>query len=345
MLKNTKSICEKISGKTALFVPAYSARSYETGIYNLALDGNMARIMSKLITSDFKHAIVLIPDKHSGIDVITKQLTKIGINDKVEFIGCDCYGENAYETRMNADKFIAFLNGTFGTGEEYGIEVVVLEPNTLADRYHELAMGWTVQFVYWCVASVTSKGTPWFVEKFADMDERIAQTMPTECVLWSQVEALGGYSYCDRWGFYDASVFDYVTIFFPFRLTDKSYHAIEFRHAINTLPQWCKDKIKVLYTDVNDSGIFTEDVVFVKVPSQKEVYIGILKGKPIIPYLDDSDMITHINIHEFMYYDCEVIMLWNHTYSLCDNVHMIHDISLLSASLEREIKRRINNDK
>lgn len=338
-------ISEKIRGKNVLFVPVYSARSYETGVYNLASDGNMARIVSKLVTSSFKHATVLIPDKHLGLDVILKQLRKIGTTGNVDFIECDCYGENAYETRMNGNKFVRFINDMFGTGEEHGIEVVILEPNTLADSFPELAMSRTAQFVYWCVASVTSKGTPWFVEQFAEMDKRIAQRMPTECVLPSQVDALGGYSYCDRDGFYNASAFDYVTIFFPFRLSDKSYHAAEFREAINSLPRECKNKIKVLYTDVNDSGIFKEDDVFVKVPSQKEVYVGILKGKPIIPYLDNSNMITHINIHEFMYYECDIIMMWNHTYSSCDNVHMIYDISTLSESLERAIERRIKNGK
>lgn len=332
------SIEEKIKGKNVLFIPIYSARSYETGIYNLALDGNMARIVSKLVTSSFKHATVLIPDKHSGLDVVLKQLDKIGTSGNVDFIECDCYGENAFETRMNGGKFIRFINDMFGAGDEHGIEVVVLEPNTLADNFHELAMSWSAQFIYWCVASITSKGTPWFVEQFAEMDKRIAQRMPTECVLPSQVDALGGYSYCNRDGFYNASAFDYITIFFPFRLSDKSYHAAEFREVINSLPQECKNKIKVLYTDVNDSGIFKEDDVFVKVPSQKEVYIGILKGKPIIPYLDNSNMITHINIHEFMYYGCEVIMWWNTHYLFNDNVTMVDSFSELSKTLERRIK-------
>lgn len=339
-------ITAKIKCKNVLFVPIYSARSYETGIYNLALDGNMARIISKLVTSAFNHAIVLIPDKHSGLDVIHKQLGKIGTSGTVDFIECDCYGVNAYETRMNGDKFIKFISESFGGYSDVCIDVMVIEPNTLADKHEQLMLSMhnpRLEVIYWCVASVTSMGTPWFVEMFADIDKRIAQTIPTECVLRSQVEALGGHSYYNKSGFYDASAFDYVTIFFPFRLSDKSYHAVEFRDAINALPQWCKNRIKVLYTDVNDSGIFEEDDVFVKVPSQKEVYIGILKGKPIIPYLDDSNIITHINIHEFMYYDCEVIMLWNHIYSLCENVHMIDDISALSAALGIAIKRRINN--
>ena len=34
------AIRDEITNKSVLFVPIFSARSYETGIYNLALDGN-----------------------------------------------------------------------------------------------------------------------------------------------------------------------------------------------------------------------------------------------------------------------------------------------------------------
>lgn len=335
MLKN---ISESIKNKNVLFVPIYSARSYETGFYNLALDGNMARIVSKVITSKPSKAFIMIPKSNVGLGVIIGQLIKTNSFTNVEFIECDCYGQNAYETRTNADKFINFINAKFGDGNAYGVDVVVLEPNALADRYHELKLSLKTKLIYWCVASVTSKGTPWFVEQFTEVDKRIAGKMQTECVVSSQMEALEGMSYCDRAGFYNASAFDYKIIFFPFRLTDKSYHAEEFREAINALPKECRDKIRVLYTDVNDSGIFKEDDVFVKVPSQKEVYIGILKGKPIIPYLENSDIITHININEFMYYGCEVIMFWTNIYALCDNVYMIDKMEDLQKCLEWRIK-------
>lgn len=334
-------ISKTIQDKVVLFVPIFSARSYETGVYNLMLDGNMARIISKLITSSHTYAAVLVPENCTGLGIVYQQLERAGKSESVSFIKCNCYGENAYETRMNGEKFIRFLNSKFRPEGEWNhnlFDVIIVEPNTLADNLDKLTIFPYVKSVYWCVASVTSKGTPWFVEKFAEMDKRIAQKVETECVLQSQVDALGGLSYCDHNGFYDASAFDYLTIFFPFRLSDKSYHAVEFRDAINSLPQECKNRIKVLYTDVNDSGIFKEDEVFIKVPSQKEVYIGILKGKPIIPYLDNSDMITHINIHEFMYYGCEVIMLRNHNYLFHDNVTMIDSISELSKTLEWRIK-------
>ena len=65
---------------------------------------------------------------------------------------------------------------------------------------------------------------------------------------------------------------------------------------------------KVLYTDPNDSNVFKNNSMFVKVPSQKEVYTEILKARPIIPYFEDHYVLNHIGINEFRYYGCKVIM-------------------------------------
>lgn len=256
----------------------------------------------------------------------------------VNFIRCDAYGENAYATRMNGLAFADFINNRFGPDD---FDVLVLEPNTLLLSDYLFTFRFA-KIIYWCVASVTSKGTPWFTEKFVDMDKKIANMFPTECVLQTQVEALGGLSYADEKGFYDAGQFDYDTIFFPFRLTDQNYHAEDVKNAVQKLKKMCYNNFRVLYTDVNDSGRFYEDPdTFIKVPSQKEVYIGILKSKPIIPYLEDTDVLTHINIHEMIYYGCRLIMFENETYKGYDNVTFIKDIQ----ELPEELKRRIENGK
>ena len=328
------AIRDEITDKSVLFVPIFSARSYETGIYNLALDGNMARIVSMILMGRPDKATVLIPKNISNLDVISRQLKGINVN----FIRCDAYGENAYATRMNGIAFADFMNDRFGPND---FDVLILEPNTLLLSDHLLTFRFA-KIIYWCVASVTSKGTPWFTEKFVDMDKKIANMFPTECILQTQVEALGGLSYADEKGFYDASQFDYDTIFFPFRLTDKNYHAEDVKNAIKKIKKTCHNNFKVLYTDVNDSGRFYEDSdTFIKVPSQKEVYIGILKSKPIIPYLEDTNVLTHINIHEMMYYGCRLIMFENETYKGYDNVTFIKDIQ----ELPDELKRRIESGK
>ena len=328
------AIRDEITNKSALFVPIFSARSYETGIYNLALDGNMARIVSMILMGKPDKATVLIPRNISNLDVISRQLKGMNVN----FIRCDAYGENAYATRMNGLAFADFINNKFGPDD---FDVLVLEPNTLLLSDYLFTFRFA-KIIYWCVASVTSKGTPWFTEKFVDMDKKIANMFPTECVLQTQVEALGGLSYADEKGFYDACQFDYDTIFFPFRLTDQNYHAEDVKNAVQKLKKICYDNFRVLYTDVNDSGRFYEDPdTFIKVPSQKEVYIGILKSKPIIPYLEDTDVLTHINIHEMIYYGCRLIMFENETYKGYDNVTFIKDIQ----ELPEELKRRIENGK
>lgn len=329
------AIRDEITGKSVLFVPVFSARSYETGIYNLTLDGNMARIVSMILMAKPTEATILIPQNVSGLDIISRQLTSVN----VKLVKCDAYGENAHATRMNGAKFADVINSKFRPDD---FDVLVLEPNTLLDKKYLFSFELHARIIYWCVASVTSKGSPWFVEEFAESDKKIACQYMTECVLQTQVDALGGLSYADERGFYDASQFDYDTIFFPFRLTDKNYHPQEVKEAIYKLKETCYNKFKVLYTDVNDSGRFYEDPeTFVKIPSQKEVYIGILKSKPIIPYLEDTDILTHINIHEMIHYGCRIIMFENETYKGYENITFIKDIQ----ELPEELKRRIENGK
>lgn len=328
------AIRDEITNKSVLFVPIFSARSHETGIYNLALDGNMARIVSMILMGKPDKATVLVPRNISSLDVISRQLKGMNVN----FIRCDAYGENAYATRMNGLAFADFINNKFGPDD---FDILVLEPNTLLSTKYLYTFRFS-KIIYWCVASITSKGTPWFTEKFVDMDKKIANMFPTECVLQTQVEALGGLSYADEKGFYDAGQFDYDTIFFPFRLTDQNYHAEDVKKAIQKLKKICYNRFKVLYTDVNDSGRFYEDEeTFVKVSGQKEVYLEILKAKPIIPYLESSDVLTHINIHEMIHYGCRIIMFENDTYKGYDNVTFIKDIQ----ELPEELKRRIENGK
>lgn len=330
------AIRDEITGKNVLFIPMLSARSYETGLYNLLLDGNMARLVSMLKVAKPRHATILIPYNVINLDQIKAQLSNTGIH--IVFCRCSAYGDNAAATRKNGVVFEDFLETYFDYWPKF--DYVIVEPNTLAanDRFRSFFKD--SKIIYWCVASVTSKGTPWFVKDYESIDKGIAAKIPTECVLQTQVEALGGLSYADEKGFYDPSIFDYETIFFPFRLSDKNYHANEFKRAAIKAAQICSRNFKVLYTDVNDSGLFYERPdLFVKVPSQKEVYLGMLKSRPIIPYLEDVNVLTHINIHEMLYYGCRIIMLENDVYKGQEGVSFIASIS----DLQDEIIRRIES--
>ena len=328
------AIRDQIRDKSVLFVPVFSARSYETGTYNLTLDGNMARIVSMLLMGKPDKATVLIPPNVCGLGEIVRQLKEVN----VEFVKCEAYGKNAHATRMNGNRFANFINKNFNPDD---FDVLVLEPNTLLNPKYLFAFEFHAEIIYWCVASVTSKGSPWFVEEFADMDIKIANKYPTECVLQTQVDKLGGLAYVDEKGFYDPKQFDYEIIFFPFRLSDKNYHAEEVKEAICELKAITSRNFKLLYTDVNDSGLFNDDPeTFVKVPSQKEVYLGLLKSRPIIPYLEDVNVLTHINLQEMLYYGCRLIMFDNNIYKGIEGISFLGDI----LELPRELKRRIEND-
>lgn len=316
-----------IKEKKVLLVPIISMRSYETGLYNLMADGNISRIISKLACSNFEKATVLIPKNNQGLDELESLTKKVVGVDKVKFIPCDAYGENAGETRNEIYKFIKYLMGDY--------DVILIEPNLLTKHLIENNFSNISKLVYWCPVSMTTGFTPEFIKSFGEIDKFIAQHIPVAVATKSQEEYLGGNSFVDE-QFYNPKYFDYTTIFFPFRLSDPCYHAKEFEQVVMNL----RDKgynFKVLYSDPNESGIFNDNNIFVKVPPQKEVYTQILKSKPIIPYLENSNDVLHISIFEFVYYGCEIIQFKNENinYPCCTNISHISE-------LEKILEQKLN---
>jgi hypothetical protein len=299
-------ISKEIENKKVLFIPIYSMRSYKTGKYKMLNDGNMARILSKIYSSNVKSAHVLIPEQYEIEDFedLNNFVERLKIN--VTFLQVKCYGENANETRNT----LRFINDKELNLLERcnNYDVIISEPNMTTYALMESKI--KSKLIYWCVASKTSEICPWFVEEFADMDYKIAQNVKTAVLTKTQMFYLKGKSFVDT-DFYKAELFDYKTIFFPFRLSDKSYKAKIFRKIIEELKSEGINNFKVLFTDPNNSGIFEEDGTFVKVDSSKDVYLSILKSKPIIPYFEDSNNMLHISIFEFDYYGCKIIMYEN----------------------------------
>ena len=290
-------LAEKIRDKRVLFVPIYSMRNYQTGQYELEHDGNYNRVLSLLAKHTFTKADVLIPANA----VLPKKP-----ND-VDFIVSASYGKNAKATRDTENLF----DDVIALFEHNKYDIIVVEPNALTLQLiaHFRNITMLDKLVYWCVASATECGTPWFVQEYASTDKQIASTVVTACASQSQVEYLQGKSYLEE-SFYNPEVFDYQTIFFPFRLTDQNYHANEFAEIVKQLQNTPGLKpFKVLYTDVNSSGLFDNFDNFVRVSSDHDTYLQVLKGRPIIPYLENDNMLEHVSIHEFLYYNCKVIML------------------------------------
>ena len=305
-MKNDNKLIFTICDKNVLFVPVYSMRSRITGKYNLENDGNMARILSILFQDLLKSAIVLVPEENrcEGLNVIKDKCKELSFD--VEFVHTNAYGENAKQTRIEVAKFNEVLDNLDG------IDYVVSEPNylTLDLCLRKEAAEISPKIIYWCVASVTTKRKPWFVVEYAPVDIAIAEKCLTITMTKSQADELGGNSIVDSKAFYNPEIFDVKYIYFPFRLTDENYCVDIFLEAVLELLK-CEYKFVVLYSDPNSSQLFDSLLsmypnVFVKVSSEKDVYLSILKGKPIIPYLEDSDVL-HISEKEFEYYDCDVI--------------------------------------
>lgn len=316
---------EKLKNKNVLFIPIYSMRDYQTGKYNLSSDGNMARIVSKVNELECNKITILYPSNSINLDLATKPLSN---KRNINWESCIAYGKNAKQTRDDYESFIDWLKNI----EDF--DYIVCEPNYLT---FELCKKYKEKIIYWCVASITSEMCPWFVEDYIEVDKKIAQLIPTAVCTKTQVEALKGLSFIES--FYDASAFDYKTIFFPFRISDKSYMFDEFRMIIDNIYKSGLTNFKVLYTDPNESlKENLNDEVFVKVPSDKHVYLSILKSKPIIPYFEDSNNILHISIFEFMYYNCNVIMFKN------DNIHHKSFIEINSFENFEEVLRRLLNE-
>lgn len=316
---------ERIKGKRVLFIPVFSMRDRKTGVYNLENDGNYARVCSLLANAEHANAIILLPDRTTG---------KYQIPPKTTLYHVDAYKFNAHATRWETTDFLkVFINEL----DLNNFDIIVSEPNAITQLLSKY--GNNSKLIYWCVASITDTDTPWFVKEFEEIDKDIASRTPTAVASIGQVEGLKGKAYLEE-SFYDASLFDYQTIFFPFRLTDENYRAGEFANIVRKLSERTDLKpFKVLYTDINNSGIFDDNKYFVKISGDHDTYLQVLKGRPIIPYLENMDVLEHISINEFIYYHCEVIAFNCRHKKDCDNIIYVNTFTELYESLVNKLKK------
>lgn len=319
---------EIIKNKNVLMIPVYSSRSYEYGIYDMMSDGNTLKYLMKILKSEANGIDIFYPRHSKNIEQI-EYLTNKYAKCKVNWIKRE-YGKNAHETRNMGQKFYDYI---IGANKQY--DCIISEINTLAEisilSHNRLCS--KDNFIYW-VGTHNSDGTLWCDGDYTQ-NKNIAKEITTACLLKGQPDLYEGKSFYDEY-IYDPKYFDKKIIFFPFRLSDKSYHAEEFKQIINELKNEGFDNFVVLFTDVNDSHIFDKELIngFIKVPSNKFVYQAILKGKPIIPFLDNIDRNSHSNIYEFLYYNCDIIMLKNNMFG---NTTQIENIK----ELKNELKKRL----
>lgn len=297
---------EIIKDKNVLMIPVYSTRSYDSGVYDLLADGNISKFLMKVLKSEAKEIDIFYPRHSKNIDCI-ERLTDKYAKCRVSWLARE-YGLNAHETRNMGQKFYNYI---LGSGKQY--DYIISEIDTLAEIAIESKNHFcdSNNFIYWA-GSWNADGSPWYEKEHANTNQYIAKNISTACLLKGQVDLYKGKSFYDEC-IYDPQYFDKQIIFFPFRLSDKSYHAEEFKNIIHELKDEGYDNFVVLFTDVNDSHVFDKELIngFIKVPSNKFVYQAILKGKPIIPYLDDVTKNYHSNIFEFEYYGCDIIQTKN----------------------------------
>ena len=321
---------EIIKNKKVLMIPVYSARSYEVeGLYDMMVDGNASKYLMKILKSEAKEIDILYPRKSCHIYEVENIINEFA-KCEVNCIPFD-YGKNAHETRNMGQRFYDYI-----MGKQKQYDLIISEVNTLA----KLAITSNNKlcnknnFLYWA-GTHNIDGTLWCDGDYS-LSKEIAQEISTACLLPGQPELFGGKSFYDEY-IYDPYYFDKKIIFFPFRLTDKSYHAEEFLEVIHELQFEGINNFVVLYTDVNDSHLFDIEQRngFIKVPKNRFVYQAILKGKPIIPFLDNLNKNSHSNIFEFLYYGCDIISLGDNQISST----IINDISELKETLKEKLRR------
>ena len=320
---------EMIKDKSVLMIPVYSTRSYESGVYDMMSDGNTSKFLMKILKSEAKQIDIFYPRYSKNIEYI-QQITNEYAKCEVNWLPKN-YGINAHETRNMGQRFYDYI---MGLGKQY--DYIISEIDTLAEivaTSHNQFCN-SDNFIYWA-GSWNANGTRWDDKEQCNANRMIAKNITTACLLEGQVDLYKGKSFFDSC-IYDPKYFDKQVIFFPFRLSDKSYHAEEFKDIIYELKNEGYDNFVVLFTDVNDSHVFDKELIngFIKVPSNKFVYLAILKGKPIIPYLDDITKNYHSNIYEFLYYDCDIIMLKNNMFG---NTTQIENVK----ELKNELKKRL----
>ena len=311
---------EMVSGKNVLFVPTYSMRSYETGKYDLSADGNFARVLSLIKNSDCRYVTVAVPKLDMLKDGTIDYLRDLVVDHDVSFATINGYGANANATRFSHELFQEVVSIA------YTYDLIVVEQEQLAlDLIHSRKVD-NSKLVFWCVASHVKGHEIWFVDGHKNLDKLIASEIPTVCANEKQVGWLGGKSFVGF--FYDANGTFKPTVFFPFRLSDPEYHFydkfIPFMDGIMGSPEIAYD---ILVTDPNSSlnKLKLGHQRPLVVPSDHALYMAILKGKPIVPYFAEIDVIRHISIEEIVQAGCYVICYKNKTYDRIPNVHMAED--------------------
>jgi hypothetical protein len=287
-----------LSKKRVLYIPIVSMRSYETGEYNLAADGNVNRFLSKFSMANSVDLTITLPINIINFDFITSIFNQFK-DFKVNYIYTSCYGKNANETRKNI-LWINFLNSLDLTK----FDTIIFEPNIIGTYNFSKSN----KIIYWCPVSNTSEREISFVNEFAKLDKQTANKYMTYVCTKTQQEFLGKNSIIDTKIMIPhlfANLPKRKLFFIPFRQSDKGYYITEIYTILKKLED--EFDFEVIYTAPNG---FVNDIKLKnmrQVPSDRDTYYSILARQPCIPFLEDNKNILHMSLFEFDYFKCKVI--------------------------------------
>jgi hypothetical protein len=320
-------LSKEISGKKVLYVPMYSMRDYDTGAYDLSCDGNVNRFLTMLSFAKDVDLVFMVPanikpESYTWMMDKIEELQKEGCLSRWNDITTDCYGLNALETRKNY-KWLEYITNHL---VERGPDILLFEPNVLTKlfNYHG------AEPIYWLPVSSTADYVVPFLSEFTQTDRDASMNMTTVVASDEQ------HRYFSEVGAIDLQVDNlflrpefFVTqppswptlqnvIFLPFRLTDDGY---KFHYLHMVFSELYDDyDFEVWYTDPNnamDEDPRMDNKWYVKVSKDRNSYYKILSQRPIIPYLDNPDVIQHASPFEFAFYNCRMVYVENHLFRHC----------------------------
>lgn len=322
------ALSKRLEHKRILYIPIYSMRSYETGLYDVSCDGNVNRFISKFSKINYKSLTITYPEKTENEYFIRCFLRR------VDLIKCEAYGINALATRKNEEGWFKFLHKL----DRSKYDVVLFEPNVIGKYQFEDR----IKVMYWMPVSSTINNRVEFLKEFYDLD--LINTLKYETFVCSKNQKeLYTTAHIDNDVFansifideetiypYDSSYhYEKNIIFNPFRQSDKGYKIKELYTALEAID---KSKYIVLYSAPNGFDVQTS-IPRMRVKTDRKIYYNILKSRPIIVYLENPDEILHTSIFEFMYFNCRLIYLKNDLFKHHKRIGEMKSINDLESTL------------
>lgn len=314
-----------------LIIPIFSMRSYTTGKYAILKDGNFQLSLARALASDFDSITISVPEDSSDFDEIQAKVSLLSNKITLQKFK---YGINAVDTRRTfwelnkpeikeCEQFFDILISDI-TGYKGSVPVVF---NFNITKLPELERPYIDEFFDSDIESIRKsifttvlnlRQREYILEHYPELSSKIL--VNTKCaheLLLPKTVQSGPMFFTKK------------IIFWPFRLSDKSYKWKEFLKIFSD-QELSKKGYSILVTDPNESSKDSLPDFVSKISPSKEEYYSILSKKPIVVMLDDIDTVLHPGTIEFFHFGCPVITLNS---SLIFNPNAIFDLENISNAL------------